>query len=506
MNDLLPGTRIDQRPGEDARLAAEESVGRELLPLRQVGQLAVVGQEAHVPPDPTAAPKRPRSGGVADQLEAFHDDRLIGLLRLDRNVRRIERRRHGLAAVLRRATARARQHQLVGDEASISRAVQAAERRVGEVRRGGGHALGKRRRQRPQHRLERPVTDDRSRTTARRWPRVEERALGRAHGDRPERAFVHRAEGIGETLDGGIRVRARVVDVRVHPRGRLRARPGVIDGHPIAVHRHGDGHAQRIGPGAIVVEEVLEAVHAGRHLTDRGAHARLGARDDLVHGRADDVSTVALDQLDEPQLADAQRASLSPQVAQYLVRRARVGGDDTDDRLVLLVLAPDLGGWDAQSFLEVIEDPDDTLTARTLAADVGVMQDVDGEADQRAVVKGRLRDEEIREVTRPEQRIVEQDRVTGAQALHRVRGQRILHRERHGAHVTGRVRALSHHAPRRIEHRHREVLALARLLGIGRLVNGGADLDGDRLERAPDDAERDGIGRAHGLTLTMRLA
>src|SRR3989475_10551041 len=128
MNDLLPGTRIDQRPGEDARLAAEESVGRELLPLRQVGQLAVVGQEAHVPPDPTAAPKRPRSGGVADQLEAFHDDRLIGLLLLDRNVRRIERRRHGLAAVLRRATARARQHQLVGDEASISRAVQAAER------------------------------------------------------------------------------------------------------------------------------------------------------------------------------------------------------------------------------------------------------------------------------------------------------------------------------------------------------------------------------------------
>src|SRR5262249_60351051 len=59
---------------------------------------------------------------------------------------------------------------------------------------------------------------------------------------------------------------------------------------------------------------------------------------------------------------------------------------------------------------------------------------------------------------------------------------------------------------RRIEHGHREVLALARLLGIGRLVHGGADLDGNRLERAPDDAERDRIGSCHGLTLTMRLA
>ena len=60
--------------------------------------------------------------------------------------------------------------------------------------------------------------------------------------------------------------------------------------------------------------------------------------------------------------------------------------------------------------------------------------------------------------------------------------------------------------PGGIEHRHREVLALARLLGVRGLVHGGADLDRDRLQRAPHDAERDRIDAHRGATSTIRLA
>src|SRR2546425_8070416 len=87
MNGLFVRARIDQRSGEDSRLATEEPVRRERLALGQVRQLAVIGEKAHVPPDPAATAERAGSGGVADQLEAFHHDRLVGPLGLRGEVR-----------------------------------------------------------------------------------------------------------------------------------------------------------------------------------------------------------------------------------------------------------------------------------------------------------------------------------------------------------------------------------------------------------------------------------
>ena len=129
------------------------------------------------------------------------------------------------------------------------------------------------------------------------------------------------------------------------------------------------------------------------------------------------------------------------------------------------------------------------------------MEDVHREADQRALVERRLRDEEIGEMSGAEQRIVEQDRVAGRKGARRMRGERVLHRERHRAHVTGTVRPLRHHPSFRIEDGDGKVLALARLLRIRRLVHGRSDLDGDGLERAPDHAEGDRIdGCAHRIS------
>ena len=76
--------------------------------------------------------------------------------------------------------------------------------------------------------------------------------------------------------------------------------------------------------------------------------------------------------------------------------------------------------------------------------------------------------------------------------------------ERHRAHVARRVRPLRDHAALGIEDGHREVLALARLLGVRGLVHGGADLDRDGLQRPPHHAERDRIdARAHWMATAL---
>src|SRR5204862_367107 len=107
MHDLFTKPWIDHRPAKPSRPATEQAVRRELLPVGQVGELALVGEKAHVAADAAAAAELPRAGGVADQLEALDDDRLVRLLRLDGDVRGVERPRHGLASILGRARARA---------------------------------------------------------------------------------------------------------------------------------------------------------------------------------------------------------------------------------------------------------------------------------------------------------------------------------------------------------------------------------------------------------------
>src|SRR2546427_7224399 len=106
---------------------------------------------------------------------------------------------------------------------------------------------------------------------------------------------------------------------------------------------------------------------------------------------------------------------------------------------------------------------------------------------------------------RAEERIVEQNGVAGPKGVDRMCRERVLDGEGHRAHVTRRVRPLRDHAPLGVEDRHREILTLARLLGVGRPVDRRADLDRDRLERAPDDAEGDRVDPRHGSS-TRRFA
>src|SRR2546428_12626090 len=77
VDDLPARPGVDQRATERPGFAAEEPVRREPLAVREVRELALVGEEPHVAPDPAAAAEFPRAGGVADQLEALDDDRLV---------------------------------------------------------------------------------------------------------------------------------------------------------------------------------------------------------------------------------------------------------------------------------------------------------------------------------------------------------------------------------------------------------------------------------------------
>ena len=119
----------------------------------------------------------------------------------------------------------------------------------------------------------------------------------------------------------------------------------------------------------------------------------------------------------------------------------------------------------------------------------------------------RLRDEEIGKMAGAEQRVVQEDGVAGPQGLDRVRRECVPHGEGHRAHVPGRIGALRHHPPGRIEDRDREILTLACLFRVRGAVHRRADLDGDRLERTPHDAEGDRIDPAHdGLVSAIRFA
>src|SRR5207249_1837351 len=68
------------------------------------------------------------------------------------------------------------------------------------------------------------------------------------------------------------------------------------------------------------------------------------------------------------------------------------------------------------------------------------------------------------------------------------------------------VGALGGHPALAVEEGDAEVLALPGLDRVGGALDRGADLDTDRLQRAPDDAQRDGIN-AHEKppTLTSRV-
>src|SRR5439155_21556006 len=110
VNGLFVRSGVDDGSCKRSRFPSEYSPRREALALGQVGQLALVGQEAQVAPDAAAAAVRAGAGRVADEPEVLDHDRLRRLLRLHRDVRGVESPYHPVAAVARGAAAGAGVH------------------------------------------------------------------------------------------------------------------------------------------------------------------------------------------------------------------------------------------------------------------------------------------------------------------------------------------------------------------------------------------------------------
>src|SRR5262245_66535957 len=85
VHHLVVGPRIEHGATEDAGATAEQAPGWKALAVGEIRQLAVVGEEAQVPPNATAAAKAAGAARVSDELEALDDDRMPRLLHLDRD-------------------------------------------------------------------------------------------------------------------------------------------------------------------------------------------------------------------------------------------------------------------------------------------------------------------------------------------------------------------------------------------------------------------------------------
>ena len=291
-----------------------------------------------------------------------------------------------------RARAHAAHDDVVVDEAAPAPRIDPLEDRVRPVRGGGDHALGDGLRQRLQDHVHDALLHHGAGAGGGGRPRVEERAFGRPRPDRPHGPGVLRQRLLDEGgLDGMPGVGERVVEGAVHPRPRLRARPLEVDGDLVAVHDHRHEHPERVGAPATVVVEVLRRVLPGRHFPDGGAHLPLGVREDLVPRREDRLRPVALEQLGEPQLADAPGVAHGLEVALHDLGHPHVAGDQAHHLAVHLAAAPEPGGQDADALLVELADPLDGLGARRRPAHVDLVRAVDDEADEPVAVEHRRR-------------------------------------------------------------------------------------------------------------------
>ncbi len=172
---------------------------------------------------------------------------------------------------------------------------------------------------------------------------------------------------------------------------------------------------------------------------------------------------------------------LGQQIPAHLVGHPDVAEDEAQDVLVHDAFAHQAHGQDAQALLKGLGHAVHLLRAGRGAAHVHLMRRVADEADQPPVEEDRHDLESVGEVARAEQRVVQQDRVAGAQLVDgEPVGEHGLHDIREGAEMPGAERPLRIHPAARVEDRGREVVALAHAFGERRVAQRDAQLLGDR--------------------------
>ena len=139
---VCPSRMSSVRPG--AGLPAEQPVGRKLVPIAEQRHRGGGAQDLHVLADAAAAAMPARAARIRDQLEAMEQDGIAGLVRLDRQVCRVEHRAQGLRAVLVGTPAISPEDEVVHHPRPAGLVVHAAEDRIGPMGERAHRALRQR--------------------------------------------------------------------------------------------------------------------------------------------------------------------------------------------------------------------------------------------------------------------------------------------------------------------------------------------------------------------------
>ena len=220
-----------------------------------------------------------------------------------------------------------------------------------------------------------------------------------------------------------------------------------------------------------VAREIVDGLVAARgQAADRGDEAPLGEVEVVGEGLLGGLGAVALEECGHAGKARHVGGDLGPQIAQPLLRRARVQQDDVDDIAADLARAHDPHRRQPKPLLE------DGLAGRRLAArhhaaDVRVVGDAGDEGGDAPLAEHRGDDVEVGQVGAAAViGVVGDEHVAFGQVLAAEAAQDEVDGADHRAEVDRHVVRLRDHLAARVEDRGRAVLAL---LDVGRV--GGAD-------------------------------
>src|SRR5262245_29258994 len=159
---------------------------------------------------------------------------------------------------------------------------------------------------------------------------------------------------------------------------------------------------------------------------------------------------------------------------------------------------PEARGQDADALLVELRHPLHRLGAGGRPAHVDLMRAIDHEAHELPAMKHGRRNEEVRQVPRAHEEVVEDDGIPRLHGRGGVLAHHVADDGGHGAQVAGTEVALGDHLATGVEERGGEVAPLAHRLRVRGLAEGRPRLVGDGLERRPDYAARDGVDASGG--------
>ena len=246
---------------------------------------------------------------------------------------------------------------------------------------------------------------------------MRQRAGERAHADRGGRFAVHhrarRQDGARRAQRAGVkqqppvqrrehvshahqrqRMALAAAGRHVQRRGELRIAAGVVQFQPIALHPQSNRHAAGIAAFAIFVSVIGVEVFAVGDGADNGARLLFGVVEDALNALQEIRRAEAGDNLVDLAFSDVDRSDLRFEIAPVLFRHAHVQPQDTRHILVQFAVADNLQRRNADALLHDIGQGARQRGGHR-AADIGVVNMADHEAEDVAAVKDRLPDMNI---------------------------------------------------------------------------------------------------------------